>query len=424
MATKNDNAWEKLFKDNNLLSIIQDKGIAYVTADLMKKYREPRLMAKIDTCELLPKVFKSNKLSILPIKNGEYAIFRDPHKQSFFKFPEDFDQIEVKQHDPSLSLTGFDSFRNLEDLNESQALDLALMSSIIKSFTNENKLWLTIRGRHFTRDFKVKIPSIQQYLDVSRVQIEIDAGYESENAIYIFEAKIGKRENFNVRQLLFPYLEWKNRTLKPVIPVFFFFTNGFYYLFQFDLGYSLDASRIVKQSCYTLSSKRKIDIRSLIIDSSVDKSLVENIPFPQANDLDKVIDTVSIVNQGYVDKESLSEVFEFDERQGDYYGNAARFLGFLDRKDKEFLLTNEGKRLIQLKSPYERASLVVSQLVMRPVFHQIFQKLLYYDLDFDLLDSINISQIIADNTALTGKTPARRASTVKQWIRWISTYAA
>jgi hypothetical protein len=298
------------------------------------------------------------------------------------------------------------------------------MSSIIKSFTNENKLWLTIRGRHFTRDFKVKIPSIQQYLDVSRVQIEIDAGYESENAIYIFEAKIGKRENFNIRQLLFPYLEWKNRTLKPVIPVFFFFTNGFYYLFQFDLGYSLDASRIVKQSCYTLSSKRKIDIRSLIIDSSVDKSLVENIPFPQANDLDKVIDTVSIVNQGYVDKESLSEVFEFDERQGDYYGNAARFLGFLDRKDKEFLLTNEGKRLIQLKSPYERASLVVSQLVMRPVFHQIFQKLLYYDLDFDLLDSINISQIIADNTALTGKTPARRASTVKQWIRWISTYAA
>jgi hypothetical protein len=130
------------------------------------------------------------------------------------------------------------------------------------------------------------------------------------------------------------------------------------------------------------------------------------------------------VNQGYVDKESLSEVFEFDERQSDYYGNAARFLGFLDRKDKEFLLTNEGKRLIQLKSPYERASLVVSQLVMRPVFHQIFQKLLYYDLDFDLLDSINISQIIADNTALTGKTPARRASTVKQWIRWISTYAA
>lgn len=100
MSTMNDIAWGDLFKEIDLLSDIRKNGIAYVTADHMKRYREPRLMAKIDTSELLPGVFKSHKLSILPIKNGEYAIFKDPKKHSFFTFPDDFDQIKIIQHYP------------------------------------------------------------------------------------------------------------------------------------------------------------------------------------------------------------------------------------------------------------------------------------------------------------------------------------
>lgn len=419
----NDIAWGDLFKEIDLLSDIRKNGIAYVTADHMKKYREPRLMAKIDTSELLPGVFKSHKLSILPIKNGEYAIFRDPKKHSFFAFPDDFDQIKIDQHYPSIALDNFDSFTSLENLNESQALDLALMSSIIKTFTNEKKLWLTIRGRQFTRDFTVRIPSINQVINVSRVQIEIDAGYESENAIYIFEAKIGKRENFNIRQLLFPFLEWKNRTSKPVIPIFLFFTNGFYYLFQFDLQNSLDASRVIKRACFTLSTIKPIDIGNIMQKAILEMSLVEEIPFPQANDLDKVIDTVSVVNQGYIDKVSIAEIFEFDERQGDYYANAARYLGFLERKDNEFFLTPQGNKLLEYNSPSQRANYIVEQLARRPVFHQVFQYLLDSNLDFDLVEEINIPQIIENNTNLKGSTPERRASTVRQWLRWISKYA-
>ena len=207
MANKNDEAWEQFFDDHDTLSFLQDYDVTYITADDMKNYREPRLMAKIDTKELLPEIFRENELSILPVKNGEYIIFKDPDNKSFFKFPKNSDDINIEQHQPAVLLSNFDSFTNLDNLYESQALDVAFMTSLIKTFTEENELWLTIRGRHFTNNFSVFIPSIQRYIEICKVQVEIDAGYESENAIYLFEAKIGKRENFNIRQLLFPYLE-------------------------------------------------------------------------------------------------------------------------------------------------------------------------------------------------------------------------
>jgi len=423
MTNKNDSAWATLFKETKILSEISDNGFSSITADIMRKYREPRLMAKIDTIELLPNVFKSNELSILPIKNGEYIIFKDPQYQGFFNFPDDLDQIKVNQHIPAVSLSNFDSFQDSNNLSEAQALDTALMSSIIKTFTDEKNLWLTIRGRHFTKDFKVNIPYLQRYIDVSKVQIEIDAGYESENAIYILEAKIGKRGNFNIRQLLYPYLDWEKRTSKKVIPIFFFFTNGFYYLFKFDLGDSLDASKITKQACYTLYEIKGFNLNHIIENAVLDRSSGKDVPFPQANDLDKVIDTVSLVGQGYINKNDISEVLEFDERQGDYYANAARFIGFLDRVDNEFSLTNNGERLLRLGAPSKRADFIAEQLVMRPVFFEVFKQLYELGNNAELLDKIDINSFIEEYTNLTGSTPERRSSTVKHWIKWVYRYA-
>ena len=423
MTKLNDEAWDALFSENNVLPSIYKNGKVQVSADTMKNYREPRLMAKIDTIDLLPKIFKNNELSILPIKNGEYVVFKDPGFQSFFKFSENFDQMRPIEHQPAKPITDFDSFCNLEYINESKALDIALMTSLIKKFTNEQEIWLTIRGRQYTSNFQVLVPSMDKPLDISSVQIEIDAGYESQNAIYIFEAKIGRREDFNIRQLLFPYLEWKNRTEKTVVPVFFYYTNDRYYFFQFSLGNSLDASNIVKQACYRLSDPEVFDLHQIISEGILDNSLSLGIPFPQANDLNKVIDTVSLVNQGYSTKQELSEIFEFDERQGDYYANAGRYLGFLDREGTSFSVSAIGKRLLRLSSPSMRAGLITEQLIRRPVFHQILHQLLHNNLDISSLDSIDISQLVEGQTTLGGSTPQRRASTVIQWIKWIFDYA-
>lgn len=422
MTTKNDEAWEALFHENQTLVDIKKDGFVHITADTMKGYREPRLMAKLDTLEVLPEVFSENRLSILPIRNGEYVIFEDPDFHSYFRFPKNFENIKPKNYQPSKPLSDFDSFSNLEYMNEAKALDIAFMSSIIKNFTNENEIWLTIRGRQYTSGFQIVVPNLIEPIQISSVQIEIDAGYETDNAIYVFEAKIGKRENFNIRQLLFPYLEWKNRTKKQVIPIFFYYTNDLYYLFQFELGNSLDVSHIVKQACYKFDEPYRFNLEEVLSTPARIRENETEIPFPQANDFNKVIDIVTLVNQGYDTKMALSESMEFDERQGDYYANAARFIGLLDRNNDTFLLTEPGKEFLQISSPIKRAEFVLKQLAMRPVFHQVFNYLLLNNLEIDSLDLQTVSKIIRKHTTLQGSTSNRRASTVIQWIKWIFNY--
>ena len=66
--------WEDIFLDFDILNKIDKCGSFIITADDIRKYKEPRLMTKFDYSKQLPKVFKDNKLGILPIKNGEYII--------------------------------------------------------------------------------------------------------------------------------------------------------------------------------------------------------------------------------------------------------------------------------------------------------------------------------------------------------------
>ena len=78
--TQNDEAWEKIFERLPLLTEIERHGFVYVSADEIKEAsdkREPRLLAKQDTKSSRPEIFRQNKLSILPVENGKYIIFKD-----------------------------------------------------------------------------------------------------------------------------------------------------------------------------------------------------------------------------------------------------------------------------------------------------------------------------------------------------------
>ncbi|MFH1447105.1 MAG: hypothetical protein ABIG43_06840, partial [Chloroflexota bacterium] len=335
--SKNDDAWDMFFNHTNTLNEINKSQYAFVKADALKKIgqREPRLMTKIDTLEVRPEIFKDKHLSILPVKNGEYLIFKDRDQRSYYCFDNFLEKIPIRLHKPICNLDDFDSYPGEERMNEAQAIDFAFISSIIKTFTEETKMWLTIRGRQFTGCFSFIIPSIKKEIEIKSVQIEIDAGYESQNKIYLFEAKIGRRSNFNIRQLYYPYLEWKQRSEKEIIPILFFNTNGLNYLFQFQFGETFNDIQLSKYACFSLDETlvTHAKLKSVLANSAYKENEPIEYPFPQADDMDKVIDTISLISQGYDDKTQISEELEFDERQGDYYGNAGCYLGFLEHED-------------------------------------------------------------------------------------------
>ena len=101
-----------------------------------------------------------------------------------------------------------------------QHLDYAYASSLIKTFTNDDTLVLTIRGRKYTEqpfEFFVNNQKIQ----VKGVQTEVDAGYEGKDKVVLIEAKNTKVKNVIIRQMYYPFKKWRQETDKQIINLFF-----------------------------------------------------------------------------------------------------------------------------------------------------------------------------------------------------------
>jgi hypothetical protein len=422
--TANDIAWARVFAQIDILATVQAHGFVVVSADDLKRFggREPRLMAKLDTISSLPEVFRNNALTIFPTRNGEYAIFSDPEFKTYFTLAESSYPTTIEMYQPRVDLRTFDAFPGLQRLNESQALDFALVSSLLRHVTNDSGLNLVIRGRTYSGRFDFALPNSSKRVQVEGVQIEVDGGYESGDVIVLVEAKIGRRVDFNMRQLYYPYLEWSARSSKRIVPLFLVVTNGLFYFFEIKFGskfgelsiaqargFSFDESPVTRIELATAFSRVPIESEPL------------DIPFPQANDLDKVVDLISMLETGSADKRAIAEYFEFDTRQSDYYGNAAAYLGFAHRRGSGFEITALGRRFIAEERRAARTIRLFEQLLRRPIWRDILRLLFNRSMQ---IDSISSDDVVSAIRARTGKplsenTIVRRSQTVLSWLRWI-----
>ena len=421
---KNEEAWQKIFDHFNLEESLMKQGFVHISANDLKEYgnREPRLMAKLDTQEMRPKIFRDLGLTIFPVTNGEYIIFKDPKLKSYYNFNSLLDKTPIEEYIPTRDMSNFQTLSNKEISSESQAIDFAYLISLLKTFTGEDELFLTIRGRSFSGSFDFTVPQYNHTVRVDRVQIEVDAGYEGKDRIYIIEAKVGKRGNFHVRQLYYSFKDWSNKTTKEVVPIFFIYSNGLFYLTQFRFGDNFGDVRVVKSQCFIINEQ---PVQSINFKQLLDSTIIERepkVPYPQANDLDKVIDIVTNFISGELDnKQNIATHFDFDERQGDYYANAAMYLGFLEREETPsgtFKLTHLGNEMANCNNRSQRNLILLKQLLKNPSFNELF-KSIETESDLQSINIHTIESVIRKNTTLTLNTPVRRASTVKSWLSWI-----
>jgi hypothetical protein len=425
--TQNDEAWGKIFERLPLLPEIEQHGFVYVSADDIKAasdMREPRLLASQGTKNSRPEIFKRNKLSILPVENGKYIIFRDEFVKTYYPLEKTLADVPTEEYQPTKDYREYQSLdvRNLS--SESQAIDFANLVSLLKTFTNEKELNLTIRGRQRSDKFHVVIPGNHHTADVDGVQIEVDAGFESPEKIYIMEAKLGRVEDFNIRQLYYPFKDWSSRSTKEIIPLFFVYTNGLFYILQFVFGEEYGELQLVKSKCFTVNEPAKvpINLKQLLEESQTEPE--PDVPYPQANDLDKVIDIITNFHSaGLSNKTAIAEFFDFDERQGDYYANAGYYLGLLKRipHSIEFELTKDGENLAKSENRSRRNLLFLKQMLKRPSFNNIIRLFESKNRDLSSLNVDLLAPIIQKHVHLNGTTARRRASTVLSWLKWMVT---
>ncbi|MES2387069.1 MAG: hypothetical protein V4543_03625, partial [Bacteroidota bacterium] len=168
--TANDAAWALIFKELDIPGALSRSPFFRITANDIKRIgkREPRLMAKFDTKESLPAIFREYELALNADTNGSYQVFKDPGFRSFISLP-DYRLMEPVRFSPVLPFS-LDTLPFSSRLTESNALDFAHHSGLLSIVCNEPDLRLTTRGRFFSDTFPVVLPDGPSFT-VNRVQV-------------------------------------------------------------------------------------------------------------------------------------------------------------------------------------------------------------------------------------------------------------
>lgn len=418
--TKNDLAWEAVFKKHSCLQQIERSGYTFLRAVDINEFREARLMAKMDHRANRPKIFRENNLSILPTGRGEYIIgmfdgytkYSDSYTDTILDFPPPI-EIETLQYDKIKS--------------ESIAINCAYASGIFNDFLEQETV-PTVSGRMSGGEFNISLNfnnSTSKTFPIRNPQIEIDLGLEGPECLALIEAKNTIFDDFIIRQLYYPFMTWKYEVSKNVRPIFFVYSNGIITLSEYSfLEYTNQQSIQLERTKKYCIVPRDITIEDLIHTSNSSYSTSEpELPFPQADSFKRVVNLLESLDKSQcLTREKITTLYDFDARQTNYYTDAGRYLGLIEKTTTggniTYKLTPCAKRILRL--PHKEKQLEIVRLIFQ---HKIFKAAfdLYLSQSYPPTRSqiITIMKQYSPYNISSESTYSRRASTVTAWINWI-----
>jgi len=149
------------------------------------------------------------------------------------------------------------------------------------------------------------------------------------------------------------------------------------------------------------------------------------IPFPQADSFERIVNLCELLNQKeFLSKEEITQSYDFDSRQTDYYSNAGKYLGLIETKKDPItlqtgcFLSSKGKQVFNLNLVDRQKEFV--QLI---ISHSVFKNTLKLSLENGGLPDKELIVEIMKRSELykinSDSTYFRRASTIIGWINWI-----
>ena len=405
-------AWKILFDKLDITERLDCDGEFSLTADKIKKLtgKEPRVMSKWDSRDARPEVLRDAGVTVLPTSRQGYVLLKG---DGYFGLPaggpSTYHSPERLEPYTTLPWRG-------KLTKEPLAIDVALASSMLRTFTGEKQLALTIRGRSGTPQFAFQFDGVLKphRVTVDRAQVEIDAGFEGDR-VWLVEAKIGEPEDFLVRQLFYPWRLWKALTTKEVIPVFLTYSNRSFGFFRYRF---LDENRyhsieLVEKRWYTLDAPAGVPPLDELYRQTHPVKPPTDV-FPQADTLGTVIAAVEHYADEATTAAEVSKRLGFDPRQGAYYTAAAEWLGLARRHDGRVTLTQRGAAYVR-SARGQRFKVLFQAIVTTPVFREaIAARLANHEMPED-----EIADRIRAGGYAYGTTPARRAKTVVAWLNWL-----
>lgn len=423
--SKNDAAWEELFKRHSTLDSVTQDGFHQISATHINALREARLMTKFDHKIQLPKIFQDNNLTIQPNSRGTYVIGRFA---SYQDLPDDSSSpIEIIPFPPDIETISPDNL-----FSESMALLCAYNSGMIANLLGEESS-LTVLGRMSTGKFSYSINDIgkthRHSISVENSQCEIDSGFEGRKRFALIEAKNEGVNDFLIRQLYYPYRLWKPQTTKEVVPVFLSISDGIFsfYVYRFAEESHYNSIELLSHKKYQIGTT-DIELEDIVktLNSTTILPEPKGIPFPQSDSFGRIIDLLMqlYAAQPTLSQEDITTNHAFDTRQTQYYTNAGAYLGLIERKQSReqgvtYSLTEKGSMIMAKKLRARNLSLV-DAILEHGVFNQAVRLYLQQGgkptrIQVEaIMREANLEGIDKESSTIP-----RRAQTVLAWTDWI-----
>jgi hypothetical protein len=415
---KVDDAWERLNEAYGLAETLKLQPVTTITASQIHDLGyEPRLMAKFDSLEDLPKIFSKNNWGIMPSSRGDYQI---GYFDNFQSLPPPSSRIEIHKYPANLeSLTAFSVY------SEAAALNLAYSSGVLSHLLGETVV-PTVSGRMASGTFEYSISrSLPDYkFHVSRAQIEIDGGYEGNSFLALVEAKKKYSASFNTRQLYFPYRTWQQRISKQVRNIFMVHSGDIFSFSEWQFTNIADLSSIslISKRSFVLGefSWQRAEVLEVAKRKRTDLTQLD-CPYPQADDVSKYFVLIKALGHSDLNKHEIQSLFDFDLRQSDYYANALQALGYVYKTNsRKWALTDEGTACTNMTNT-ELNRDMATRMMRIPAFRK---SIISSQGDFEGMTRESISRLVSADSAFGNKpfsenTKSRRVSTIQAWIRWL-----
>lgn len=428
-----NDAWKELFNKYDIEKEVNENGFYNITAEQIKEFKEPRLMAKWDSSESLPGILKSKKINILPTSRSSYILSDFKLYEDLPKYVEDVTKMQKVE------------IRDLESINienitsEANAINVLMLSPILEDFLRDGENFATFNGRMGTGEFNFSVDRNSKkplYIDVKNAQCEIDAGLENDKSVVIIEAKNVIHPDFHVRQLYYPYRLWKNRVKKPIRLVFSIYSNQIFRLLEYkfnDLN-NYSSIELVQEKNYTLQDTKITteDLFKVYKDTKVtidDNMEVYKTPFVQADSFERIISLIDCLKEEDMSSGKMADIMQFDIRQSGYYFNAGKYLGIFEKYDGEefdeetsqwnkvrkIRLTKKGLEIAKMN--YKPRQLELVKLILK---HKIFNELFFETHSTDKLPKKNdIEHLMRKYNVCDEGQIGRRAGSVSSWLKWI-----
>lgn len=422
---KADEAWQGLIEKYKISEQIAAYGQCDVSAEQMKEFREPRLMAKWDSEEVLPSALRERKWNILPISRGSYTV-------SDFKLYEKLpDFLPSKEPMEEMHFAAsYESIDFRQITSEANAIHVLLLSDALDRFLGAEGTVETFNGRMGTGDFHFSVDSFsgnRRQVSVASAQCEIDGGFENDENVIIMEAKNVLHPDFHVRQLYYPYRLWRNRVKKPIRLLFSQYYNRVFRLLEYGFADEENYSsiRLLREQCYSLDDTKitegdllRLWERTTAVCSD-DCRESSAVPFPQADNFGRVISLLEQLSKGGMTGNEIAGLMQFRERQSDYYFNAGKYLGFFEKtstwRGRVIGLTKLGEALNRMT--YKERQLKLAELLFsHKIFHRLFGKMLDRGA---LISKEEIKEDMLRFSVCGEKVADRRAGTVQSWLQWV-----